>query len=378
MAWEMDSLDALDAQGFDAIIDARSPSEFAEDHIPGAINLPVLSDAERARVGKIYVQESAFTAKKIGAALVARNVATHLEGPLSGHDGSWQPLVYCWRGGQRSGSFATILKQVGWRTETVAGGYRTYRRLVIAAMYDQPLAHRLIVLEGHTGTAKTDLLHLLAARGVQVVDLEGLAAHRGSVFGAVGRAQPTQKALEGALVQAFRALDPARPVVVEAESSKIGNLLIPPAVWKAMKDAPRLRVEAPLEARARYLTRAYRDLTDDREALVGVLSGLIRHQGRARVEAWQEMARSGQLEQLAQELMRHHYDPSYTRQGERRASALLARVEAADLGPEALERLADALAARLAEAEMAGAAGMVEMADTAGGAAMANKAKTTR
>src|SRR6056297_789826 len=116
----------LQALSFDTIIDVRSPSEFAEDHMHGAINLPVLSDAERAQVGTIYVQQDAFLARKIGAALVSRNAASHLEGPLADMGGGWRPLVYCWRGGQRSGAFATILDQVGWRVQVLEGGYQTY------------------------------------------------------------------------------------------------------------------------------------------------------------------------------------------------------------------------------------------------------------
>ena len=118
--------------------------------------------------------------------------------------GGWQPLVYCWRGGQRSGSFASILSQIGWRAQTIEGGYRSYRRLVVQAMHEEALPHRLILLDGNTGTAKTELLALLAARGAQVVDLEHLAAHRGSLFGGVEQPQPSQKAFEGALARAWK------------------------------------------------------------------------------------------------------------------------------------------------------------------------------
>jgi tRNA 2-selenouridine synthase len=350
MALGFDSLAAIYAHGYDALIDVRSPAEFAEDHIPGAISLPVLSNAERAHVGTIYTQQSAFGARKIGAAIVARNAAAHLDGPLAEFEGGWRPLVYCWRGGQRSGSFASILKQVGWRAETIEGGYRTYRRLVSAAMYDQPLAHRLIVLEGNTGTAKTELLHLLAARGVQMVDLEGLAAHRGSVFGAVARPQPSQKAFEGALAAQFQALDPARPVLVEAESSKVGNLLIPPTVWKAMKDARRMRIDAPIEARAAYLTRAYADISANAEALNQTLAALIPHQGRDRVEHWQALAQSGDLTALAQELMELHYDPSYGRVRERRGAQELGVVRSGSLTPKGLQTTADRLIGLLVRA----------------------------
>src|ERR1700749_323165 len=134
---------------FDAVIDVRSPGEFAEDHIPGAINLPVLSNAERAEVGTIYVQGSKFEARRIGAAHVARNIAAHLDGPLSDRPGSFHPLVYCWRGGQRSNAMATVLAQVGWRTGLLTGGYKTYRRRVQRRLYDAEPWFRLILLDGH-------------------------------------------------------------------------------------------------------------------------------------------------------------------------------------------------------------------------------------
>ncbi|MCL4153006.1 UNVERIFIED_CONTAM: hypothetical protein GTU68_052311 [Idotea baltica] len=242
--------------GFDTVIDVRSPAEFAEDHVPGAINLPALSNEERARVGTIYVQETPFKARKIGAALVARNVAAHLDGPLKDMDGGWQPLVYCWRGGQRSGSFASILSQIGWRAEVVEGGYQSYRNLVHDALYETALPHRLILLDGNTGTAKTDILHRLNALGVQVLDLEGLANHRGSLLGAMEGGQPAQKGFETALACALDALDPKRPVLVEAESSKVGARIVPPSLWSAMKAAPRIEIDAPLDARAQYLANA--------------------------------------------------------------------------------------------------------------------------
>ena len=230
------------AHGFDDLIDVRSPAEFAEDHVPGAISLPVMSNEERARVGTIYVQESPFLARKIGAAVVARNAAAHIEGPLADRDGGWRPLVYCWRGGQRSGSFATILSQIGWRAETVEGGYRSWRRLVQGALYEGTLPHRLVLLDGLTGTAKTEILHRLDRLGTQVLDLEGLAGHRGSLLGGMPGGQPSQKGFETALATRLAALDPGRPVLAEAESSKVGDLALPPAIWSAMRAAKRIEV----------------------------------------------------------------------------------------------------------------------------------------
>jgi tRNA 2-selenouridine synthase len=254
---------ALRGAGFDTIIDVRSPAEYAEDHVPGAVSMPVLSDAERAEVGTIYTQESPFRARKIGAALVARNAARHIEERLMGHDGAWRPLVYCWRGGQRSGSFASILSQIGWRVEVLEGGYRHGGGWSWDGSTRPISGLRLIRLDGYTGTAKTALLAEVAALGGQVIDLEGLARHRGSILGDVDGDQPAQKGFETALVQALDALDPARPVLVEAESARIGEVRLPPALWAAMKGSPRIVVEAPVEARARFLAREYADLAAD-------------------------------------------------------------------------------------------------------------------
>ncbi|WP_374516307.1 tRNA 2-selenouridine(34) synthase MnmH, partial [Brevundimonas sp.] len=224
--------------GFDALIDVRSPSEFAEDHLPGAINLPVLDDAQRAAVGTEYVQGSKFEARRHGAAFVARNIAAHLEGALAAVGGGFRPLVYCWRGGQRSGAMVAVMDQVGWPVTVLDGGYQTWRRQVVAALYDTPLPHRLVALDGPTGCGKTALLQALAARGAQTLDLEALAAHRGSLFGAMPGGQPSQKAFETALHDALSRLDPARPVVVEAESSRIGERVLPPSLWAALAAAP--------------------------------------------------------------------------------------------------------------------------------------------
>lgn len=345
MALTLSALSDLDTLPFDAVIDVRSPAEFAEDHIPGAINLPVLDNAERARVGTIYTQQSAFRARRIGAALVARNAARHLEGPLADKAKGWRPLVHCWRGGQRSGAFATILCQVGWRVETLAGGYRSYRRLVKAALYDTPVAAPVVVLDGDTGTAKTEILARLARRGHQVIDLEGLANHRGSIFGARAGGQPAQKAFESALAHRLRGFDPARPVLVEAESSKVGRLNVPLALWEAMKAAPRIVVTAPRTARADYTARAYRDILAAPDELRAMIAGLAFRHPKDTIARWQNLAEAGEVETLTVELMAEHYDPLYARQRAR----LPAPAERISLG--ALDEVA--LDAALAKIEVA-------------------------
>ena len=338
------SLSCLATLGFDDIIDVRSPSEFAEDHMPGAISLPVMSDAERAEIGTIYKQVSPFLARKRGAALVARHAAAHLDGPLADRTGAWKPLVYCWRGGQRSGSFASILAQIGWRVETVAGGYKAWRALVVTALYDTPMPCPVVVLDGNTGSAKTEVLNLLPGLGVQVLDLEGLARHRGSLFGAMPGGQPSQKAFEGALAQQIAALDPTRPVLVEAESSKIGKCLVPPELWKAMTRAPRVAIVADRATRAEYLQRAYADMVDDPERLAGVIGQLRHGHAHALIEAWLALAATGQHRALADGLMRHHYDPRYSRHRDRMQVPLVA-VPAPSLAAGALPALARDVAA---------------------------------
>jgi tRNA 2-selenouridine synthase len=343
MAITLTSLADLAMHGFDDIIDVRAPLEFAEDHLPGAISLPVLDDEERARVGTIYKQVSPFSARKIGAALVAKNASLHLQGPLADKPGGWRPLVYCWRGGQRSGSFATILGQIGWRVETLAGGYKSWRGLVVREVYDTPVRAPVVVLDGNTGSAKTDILNLLPGFGVQVIDLEGLARHRGSLFGNVGP-QPSQKAFEGALAFALAGLDPTRPVVVEAESSKIGNCRLPPEIWKAMVAAPRVAIAAPRAARAEYLARAYGDLTADAGRLAATVGLLKPAHPSEVIEEWLGLAASGQFTALADSLMERHYDPRYDKHRSRMAAPMV-EIGAEGLAPDALPGLAAEVAA---------------------------------
>ena len=332
--------------GADTIIDVRAPAEFAEDHIPGAINLPVLSDAERAEVGTMYTQVSPFSARKVGGALVAQNTAKHLQGPLADKQGDWQPLVYCWRGGQRSGAFATILDQVGWRVSLLQGGYRSYRRLIVGMLYDTPLPHRITLIEGGTGTAKTQLLHHLQQEGAQMLDLEGLAQHRGSLFGAVKGGQPSQKMFETRIAAALNALDPARMTWVEAESSKVGARAVPPSLWSAMCAAPRVELRAPLAARAAYLCRAYADLTDDPTVLQAQIDRLRPYHAAATIAAWQVLADVGDWSTLASGLIADHYDPRYGKTAvQREVDAQI--VELADLDDQTLIIAAKRLAAQI-------------------------------
>ena len=342
----LDRADAASLAAFDAVIDVRSPSEFAQDHAPGAINLPVLSDAERAQVGAVYVQQDRFKARLMGAAYVANNVARHLRTALADRPGGFKPLIYCWRGGMRSNAMATILSQVGWRTTVLAGGYMTWRRHVTARLYDGELPFRVVLIDGYTGTGKTEVLLRLAARGVQTIDLEGMAAHRGSLFGGFAdRPQPAQKMFESQLLGLLDGLDPARPVAVEAESSKVGERMVPPALWRLMLAAPRVELIAAPQARAGYLVRAYRDIVQNRAALDEALRRLPTPPGRKRLEAWSALADAGQFEELALALMELHYDPAYRRSSRDDARPSLGTVEVGGLDPHDLDAAADRIAA---------------------------------
>ena len=333
---------------FDTIIDVRSPAEFAEDHLPGAVNWPVLDNEERRIVGTLY-KESPFEARKLGAAIVGRNIARHLDEQVRTMPKHWKPLVYCWRGGQRSGAMNWFLGQIGFRSRQLQGGYKAYRAQVREDLEHLPQALALRVLCGRTGCGKTRLLQALAAEGAQVLDLEGAAAHRGSVLGAMpGRPQPSQKAFDTALWQALRAFDPARPVFVESESRKIGQLRVPEALHQHMREQGEcLWLEMPEAGRVELLLQDYGHFAADPEAFCALLDGLVSLRGRATVERWQAQARAGDWAELFAALMREHYDPGYERslQGHYARLASARRLTLPDGGPAALQQLAQQLLA---------------------------------
>jgi len=316
-----EALAQLDA--FDAVIDARSPAEFAEDHLPGALNWPSLDDAERAEVGTQHQQVSAFEAKKRGAALVARNIAGHLEREMAGKTRDWSPLVYCWRGGKRSGSLALVLDQIGFRVRLLEGGYREYRRAVVAALETLPAALEYRVVCGTTGSGKSRLLNVLAGRGAQVLDLEALASHRGSVLGLVpGSPQPTQKAFDTRVWDALRRFDPARPVFVESESKKIGDLRVPEALIRRIRAAPCIHLELGLERRVALLMQEYDFFVRDTEGFCARLDALRALRGHETVDRWQAAARAGRTAAVVRELLTQHYDPIYLQSMRRNFSGI--------------------------------------------------------
>jgi tRNA 2-selenouridine synthase len=299
---------------FDEIVDVRSPGEFAQDHLPRAVNCPVLDDEERARVGTIYVQDSPFKAKKIGAALVSKNIARHIEEQFCSRERDWRPLVYCWRGGERSAALAYVMRQIGWRAATLRGGYHAYRREVRAQLEDLPRRHGFQVVCGATGSGKSRLLEALAAQGAQVLNLERLACHRGSVLGDLpGEPQPSQKMFESELWDVLRRFDPAHPVFVEAESRRIGIVQLPTALLDRMRAGDCVLIEVPLEERLRLLMEEYRHFLDDPAQFKLKLESLKDLYGREVVGCWLAQADARNWESLVPDLLRTHYDPAYQR-----------------------------------------------------------------
>jgi tRNA 2-selenouridine synthase len=330
---------------FDAIIDARSPAEFAQDHLPGAINAPVLDDEQRIRVGTMYKQVGAFEAKKLGAALVAKNIARHIEELWIAKPREWRPLVYCWRGGNRSGAMAHILAKIGWPVVQLEGGYKAFRQEVNAALEQAPaLTFRVVC--GTTGSGKSRLLETLAAQGAQVLDLEQLAAHRGSVLGHLpSQAQPSQKAFETRIWDVLRRFDRTRTVFVEAESKKVGNLRVPAALMDTMRASDCIALTLPRAERVKLLMADYAHFLHSPESLNAQLEHLTQLHGKEKIAQWQAMSQAGQMAELVDELLAQHYDPAYLRSIDRnfRRYAGAQPLELADIGEAAFAAAARSL-----------------------------------
>lgn len=310
------SADRIDVEALAAYpdrIDVRSPAEFALDHLPGAINLPVLDNAERATVGTLYVT-SPFAARKLGAAIVARNIAKMLECAVFDKPREWQPVVYCWRGGQRSRALAHVLSEIGWRARQLDGGYRAYRRHVVVQLESLPYGFRFVVVCGLTGAGKSRFLGALRGAGAQTLDLEALACHRGSLLGTLpGGTQPSQKGFETRLLAALERLDPARVVFVESESKRIGKLQVPAMLLERMRDGASLALATPLATRVALLKEEYGHFLRDAALLAERLQPLAPLIGKAKLADWSALADAGDWDKLIAELLEMHYDPLYER-----------------------------------------------------------------
>ena len=297
---------------FDVIIDVRSPAEFALDHVPGAINLPVLNNEERIQIGTLYKQASPFVAKKLGAALVSRNIANHLEHSLIDFPREWRPLIYCWRGGERSGAFTHILNRIGWKAMQLENGYLGFRRLVIDGLDQAAKDFSFQVIAGMTGSGKTRVLQEISALGAQILDLEGLAVHRGSVLGNEPNIeQPSQKGFETQLWNALNSLDSTKLVFIESESKKVGGLHIPDALMERIRNGQCIELRSSTNTRVAWLLREYQHFLTNPESFKQKLSLLTSRYGKVQIEKWHAAIDAGEFRKLVEELLVMHYDPSY-------------------------------------------------------------------
>ena len=331
----------LKKTGFDSIIDVRSPSEFSDDHVPGAINLPVLDDSQRAEIGTIYKKINPFEAKRSGAALVAQNIAGHLQSDLAKKDRDWRPLIYCWRGSQRSGAMAKIFSDIGWHSAVIEGGYKSYRKAVLNDLDYLPNKFRLIVLSGPTGTAKTHILRSAAEEGLQVLDLEGIANHRGSLLGSEpGSPQPAQRLFESRLCDALQNFTSDRPIFIEAESNKIGQIHVPSALWASMRQASRVSLTAPIDARIAFLQRDYFHIIEQPDHLIELLAGLRQRYSTEIFDLWETTIKAGHWHSFIHNLLETHYDPSYARSSASRPLTDILTLTATTLDDDDIRRLA--------------------------------------
>ena len=329
---------------FDSVIDVRTPAEYKDDHVPGAINLPVFTNQQRIDIGTLYKQTGSFEAKRAGAALVAQNIATHLQESLADKPRDWRPLVYCWRGGQRSCAMAQILSDIGWHVKLIDGGYKRYRRDTLAKLDDVPPTFSFIKVGGVTGTAKTHILKAARDLGAQVIDLEGLAKHRGSLLGIEPDAnQPAQRLFESEIAHCLDQFDCTRPVFVEAESNKIGQLHIPAVLFASMRAAKTVLIKASLPARVAFLKRDYQHMTNDPERLLPLFDGLVKRYGHEIIDGWKTLCSNGDWDGLVGDLLETHYDPAYTRSARAHGYDVILTIDGGALDTASIKKAASQL-----------------------------------
>ncbi len=333
-----------DISEFSDIIDVRSPEEYELDHIPGSINLPVLDDLERKEVGTIY-KDNPFEARRLGAGYVSANAAKHLQTILADKPPEYRPLLYCWRGGMRSRSFTMILKSIGWKAHLIRGGYRTFRQHVVAEIdeFFNSESLNLQVLSGLTGVGKTRLLKAIEAEGGQIIDLEGLANHKGSLLGeSPTSGQPLQKKFETLLWHHTSQLDLNKPIFIEAESNRIGNVHCPPALWKALNGARVVNVNLPTKERIKLLREDYPHFQDSPDELRKLLEVLVRLRGNETVDQWKAQVDAREWDAFVESILINHYDLCYRKPGHEKSNyqEVTANIEVKDASPSSYRETA--------------------------------------
>ena len=330
-----------DSKKYDTIIDVRSPSEFEIDHIVGAINCPILYDDERQKVGTIYKQISSFKAKIIGSSLSAKNIASHIEKEFLEKKGSWKPLIYCWRGGQRSKAFSIVLSEVGWRTYQLSGGYKEYRNDIIKYLDNTGMKLKIILVSGKTGSAKTRILQSIKDQGGQILDLEGLARHKGSLLGSIPNLkQPSQKLFESLLFYEINKLNLKKNIFIEAESSKVGNVHIPKSIWSNMILSKRIEVVADVNTRAKFLIDDYHYMCKNPILIEPMIKGLKSRLSNDLIDSWKKLIDKKKWFELTKSFLENHYDSSYSSNTIKNDRKVLKEVRATTLNNDDIKKIA--------------------------------------
>jgi tRNA 2-selenouridine synthase len=306
------------------IIDVRSPCEFVAERIPQAVNIPLLTDQERAEVGTVYAQAGEIVARRLGLKFIAPKIPEIVDRivELKNHNSSL--VVHCWRGGLRSEAVASFLSIVGIDCWRLSGGYKAWRNMVLKEFESDPYPCNSVVLQGRTGAGKTDLLNLLEKSGAQILDLEKLAQHRGSLFGELGLSgQPTQKNFEGMLWERMQMVCDA-PLFIEAEGRKIGNLTLPDFIMRRINSGRRILVTSSTDLRVKRIVSAY--LPESNPELVAraksILPLLTSRLSKQIVSEIHRLAGQGDFSELVEKLLVQYYDPLYDAKISRQKFAL--------------------------------------------------------
>ncbi|NGQ96196.1 tRNA 2-selenouridine(34) synthase MnmH [Brevibacillus sp. SYP-B805] len=330
-------------QGYGNLIDVRSPGEFARDTIPGAVNIPLFSDAERAQVGIMYKQQGQQAAQWLGMQIVSPKIESLMKAIRQrAEETGEEPTIFCWRGGMRSRAMATFATFSGIPVRRLIGGYRAYRQHVVKTIVPYELKVPLVLLHGMTGVGKTELLRRLEARGLPVLDLERMAGHRGSVFGHIGKGRPAnQKMFDARLFETLRRFRTAPFFLMEAESKRIGNAVLPAFLMDAKERALHVDVTAPLDVRVERLYQEYvlpfAWRPDYQDSVMAAYAGIARRIPTAQSHLLREAIQSGDYRTAIATLLVYYYDPRY--QNKRNAYVgSFTEVDATDLN-QAEERI---------------------------------------
>ena len=294
------------------LVDVRSENEYQEDTIPGAVNIPVLHNDDRAAVGLLYRQEGAEAALQLGISLVTPKLEEKLSA-VAGLSPRRSLTVFCWRGGQRSQAMADFFAGAGYAVYRIKGGYKSYRRHVLDYLENRGLPLESIVLHGLTGVGKTDILKILAAKGLPVLDLEGLALHRGSVYGKIGLPpSPSQKAFESQITLVLKKATERGLFLVECESRRLGNLLAPPLIMDYIRQGKKVLAYCSPERRVKRIREVYAGSLDENiTALQLGTAALTRRLGKVKVDELNRLILEKEYDKVIAFMLEFHYDPLY-------------------------------------------------------------------